>query len=131
FRGRIFGAGLRHIVNACLSIGTLNDQFYEGVGIPASRRFLVPYVVDNDRLQAASDSISKDEARRRIGVRSDGPVVLFCGKLIPVKQPLRILEAFAATAPSHASLVFAGSGLLESELRRAAQSQGKERVIFL
>lgn len=129
-RRRVLAAGLRSMTSAVLPIGTLNDRFYHSLGIPPCRRFLVPYAVDNERFQIASQ-ISRSEARERAGIDATGPVVLFSGKLVPWKQPQMLLEAFATAAPSNARLVFVGTGALEDELRSAAARRMPGRVSFL
>lgn len=62
----------------------------------------------------------RDAARRRLGLDARAPLVLVVGHLIPRKDPLRALEAFATGAPADARLVFLGRGELEPELRRAS-----------
>lgn len=127
---RLLATGIRRSVAACLSIGTLNDQFYASIGVPTTRRFLMPYAVDNARFQAAAASISRSEARRTFGISEDAPVVLFAGKLVPWKRPDLLLRAFAAAAPPDARLIFAGTGPMLSDLQAEAAAKAPDRVTF-
>jgi glycosyltransferase involved in cell wall biosynthesis len=128
-RGRLF----HRAVDAALSIGTANDRFYDGLGLPPEARFLVPYAVDNHRLQLAARSLSSVDARSRLGLPAASRVVLFAGKLVAWKAPELLLSAFAELAGGDAALtlIYAGSGALEPALREQAQRLAPGRVHFL
>jgi len=61
-------------------------------------------------------------ARSRLGIGSEGSLVLVVGHLIPRKDPLLALRAFAHARPMLAAgrIAFVGAGPLEGDLRRAA-----------
>jgi glycosyltransferase involved in cell wall biosynthesis len=66
-------------------------------------------------------------------VRKEGPVqLLYVGRFSPEKNLARLIEAFAATAPTtDVEIKLVGYGPLEGELRRLAEGLGvKERVVF-
>ena len=70
--------------------------------------------------------VDRTEARTALGLPSDGPVVLFAGRLTAVKRLDRLLEAFAevrARVPATV-LVVAGEGDLTDEVRSVAASLG-------
>jgi glycosyltransferase involved in cell wall biosynthesis len=103
-----------------LAIGSLNSAFYQMYGVSQSRIHFAPYAVDNQRFRAAAVSLRGDRARirRSHGIAEDATVFLFCGKLIPAKRPLDVVEA-ARLLPEGASntyVVFAGDGPLRSDL---------------
>lgn len=127
----VVGPAFRSVVSACLSIGSSNDSFYQSLGVPPDRRFLVPYAVDNERFQQAAMACSKEEARDNLGLPRESVVVLFSGKLGPWKQPDLLLRAFAAAAPRDAHLVFVGDGEMRSELERWSELHLPDRVTFL
>lgn len=88
---------------------------------------LVPNGVDTDLFRPGDCR----EARRGLGLPPDGRVVLVVGHLIPRKDPLLALEAFAAGAPPDARLVFVGRGPLAEELTTRAASLGvADRVVM-
>ncbi|MCP3920334.1 MAG: glycosyltransferase family 4 protein [bacterium] len=66
----------------------------------------------------------RSEARERLGLDARGQIVLVVGHLIPRKDPLLALAAFAAGAPPDARLVFIGRGELEDELCAAIEARG-------
>jgi glycosyltransferase involved in cell wall biosynthesis len=76
--------------------------------------------------------VDRAEARIALGLSSDGPVVLFVGRLTAVKRLDRLLEAFAEVRDrvGDAVLVVAGDGDLAEEVRSAATSLG-EAVVLL
>ncbi|MGB7564419.1 MAG: glycosyltransferase family 4 protein, partial [Prochlorococcaceae cyanobacterium] len=59
------------------------------------------------------------------------PVVLFAGKFEARKQPLQLLEAFAALDHPTAVLVLLGAGALEAQLRARAAQLAPGRVCFV
>ena len=62
------------------------------------------------------------EWRRELGVPGDKLLVMFAGKFEPKKRPLDLLEAFSQSKFNNAVLIFVGSGELEAQLRRRANS---------
>ncbi len=81
-----------------LYISSENRRWFEHYGIPPERLFFTPYSVDNERFATERAALlpRRDELRREFGIGEDsGPVFLYVGRLIPKKQPLFLLEAFA------------------------------------
>ena len=70
--------------------------------------------------------VDRAEARVALELSSDGPVVLFVGRLTAVKRLDRLLEAFAEVRDRvpDAVLVVAGEGDLTDEVRSVAASLG-------
>jgi teichuronic acid biosynthesis glycosyltransferase TuaC len=68
----------------------------------------------------------RDDARRRLGIPGDGPLVLAVGGLTERKNPLGLLEAFAVLRRRHPSarLAFVGDGPLGPDLDRRASALG-------
>jgi glycosyltransferase involved in cell wall biosynthesis len=118
---------------AFLVSGKLNAEYYRFYGADPSRFFQVPWAVDNDRFTRGSDlSVEKrNELRERLGIGEGQVVILFSGKLVDRKDPLTLLRAFEQlNAPSRASVVFMGEGVLKSVLEKYARDQGIEQVVF-
>jgi glycosyltransferase involved in cell wall biosynthesis len=125
------GAGLDRLVAAFLSIGTRNDAFYEEIGVPARKRFLVPYAVDNERFRAEAERLSKEKARADLGLPADKTLILFLGKLIPIKRPDLLLDAFGRIEDDSVELVFVGDGEMRAVLEERAERIAPGRVTFL
>jgi glycosyltransferase involved in cell wall biosynthesis len=117
-----------------LYIGTENRRWFERYGIPPERRFSVPYVVDNESLRAAADELAPqgDELRASFGIGADaGPVILSVSRLIPKKQPLFLLEAFArARERRRCTLLVVGSGECEPAMRDFVARRRIPDVVF-
>jgi glycosyltransferase involved in cell wall biosynthesis len=98
-----------------LPVGTENERWLRAHGLRRAS-FHVPYASD------LSPSADRAVARRAFGIADDaGPVVLSVARLIPKKQPLLVLEAFARVrAGARCKLLLVGSGGLEPEVRARA-----------
>lgn len=70
----------------------------------------------------------RSQARRGLGLPSDGPVVGYIGALSREKQPLLAVEALRRLP--EATLVIAGDGPLRAEVEAAAASSGTRAVVL-
>jgi glycosyltransferase involved in cell wall biosynthesis len=104
-----------------LYIGTENREWFKSFGVPDSRMFFTPYCVDNERLASEAEQLSHSRSalRASFGLPDESiPVVLMCGRLIPKKQPLFLLEAFRRVREQRKCvLMIVGSGQLEATIR--------------
>ncbi|MDA3025730.1 MAG: glycosyltransferase family 4 protein, partial [Actinomycetota bacterium] len=77
-------------------------------------------------------SLSKTEARQRLGLPLDAPIVLFVGRLTQIKRPDRLLEAFRVARQNvpDAVLALAGEGDLVEHTKSQARDLG-DNVRFL
>ena len=128
---RAFFLGLRQLVDGYLAIGSLNRAYYRSQGVPAERLFDMPYAVDNDRFAAAAARAAPGREQRRagLGLAPGRPVLLFAGKLTPIKAPEVALGALArlkAAAPAGRApyLLLAGDGPLRAALESEAAARG-------
>ncbi|MCX8089769.1 MAG: glycosyltransferase [Verrucomicrobiae bacterium] len=74
------------------------------------------------------------EARRELGLPLEGPLVLFVGNLLPIKNPLLLLEACAPLCRSRATpvqLVMVGEGPLRARIERTARRLGIAATVHL
>ena len=102
------------------------------LGLPSDRITLTPYTVDNDWWLEQSARVDRPAVRASWGAKTKDVVILFPAKLQPWKRPFDLLHAFAKADPSNALLVFAGEGLLRSQLESEAVALGlASRVRFL
>jgi glycosyltransferase involved in cell wall biosynthesis len=112
-----------------LFISQRNRLFYEQMGVASDRLFFAPYSIDNDRFLAEIERMrpQQRDLRQFYSLDPDLPVFLFCGKLIPKKRPLELLEAYLqAGLKEKAQLVYVGEGRLRSEIEhRAAEAEAK------
>ncbi|WP_124728464.1 glycosyltransferase family 4 protein [Staphylospora marina] len=70
--------------------------------------------------------VSREEARKRLGLGVTGPMILYVGNLLPVKGVHFLLQAFkrAEAAELGATLVLVGDGPLRASLERQARELG-------
>jgi glycosyltransferase involved in cell wall biosynthesis len=118
--------GIRAIfrwLSAGLYVGTANREYFLKHGVPAERLFFSPHAVENERFTADLDTVGSEARawRASLGIPSEHLLVLFAGKFEPKKRPLDLLDAFRRAAIPQSSLLFAGAGDLEDELRRRSR----------
>lgn len=101
----------------------------ERCGVPESKIRVIPVAVDPDLFKP----MDRQEARTAFGLPLDGAIVLYVGKMTPVKNVPLLLEAFRnlREARLDAMLLLAGSGPLEERWRRMAKDRGIPDVRFL
>jgi len=132
---------LRHAVyrvlyalpDIALFIGTHNRQFYRDFGVPDRRLFHAPMVVDNAYFSRAAVELApqRDAILAEFGIPAGRRVLLFSSKFLPKKQPLRLIEAFAAAAARRDwTLLMAGDGEMLPAARALAMRLGLAEVVF-
>lgn len=143
-------AVLRRYLGACagaLAVSSGNRRLLRHYGVPAERIFFSPYAVDGQRfrLPPAERQAARRALRTQLGLAGGGlpqgdgdgdsgpPVLLYCGKLVPIKAPQLLLTAFAALRRSGvaAALVLAGDGPLRPELEAWVREHAVPDVHFL
>lgn len=110
------GQCLRDAGNWCAVSQDLVDAMDRLAGGPA-RGVLVPNGVDLDQFEMRDRSF----ARQRLGLASEGTLVLVVGHLIGRKDPLLALDAFARAALANARIAFVGAGALRPALDQRAR----------
>jgi len=78
-------------------------------------------------------SVSKKEARETLGLPVDGKIILLASNLVPVKDPLTMLKAFAILRASQENtlLVILGKGELEESVRKEIIALQISEYVFL
>lgn len=129
---------LRRYVGACaaaLAVSTGNRRLLRHYGVPESRIFAAPYAVDAQRFRLPGPlvQLARQRLRRELGITDDRPLVLFCGKLSPVKAPGLLVGAYARLRRqgTEAALLLCGDGALRSELQSQVARDAIPEVHFL
>jgi glycosyltransferase involved in cell wall biosynthesis len=120
-------------VNGFLAIGTDNGNFYRHYGAPPERIFAVPYTVDNDffRTQTELWRKQRNTLRAAIGIASEDVVFLFAAKMIAIKRPSELVQAFGRIARGrNAKLLLVGDGPELANVRELPTAQGIGGVVF-
>lgn len=120
-------------VSQFLAIGTANQKFYRHHGVPEERIHLMPYAVDNGFFQqrCAGARPQREKLRAELGIEPGRPVVLFCAKLIEVKDPGTLIRAIGRLGELKPVLLLAGEGTLRPELEKLAAEVAPGLVKFL
>lgn len=130
---RIFNllVGNAIVRNASGWIAVTKGEFpqFEEYGIPSSWVTVIPNGVSEEDFPL----VDSTEFKRRLGL-PDAPIILFMGRLNPIKGPDLLLDAFSLvrTAFPNVHLVFAGpdGGMLATLKKTAAQTNISEYVHF-
>jgi glycosyltransferase involved in cell wall biosynthesis len=116
-----------------LYVGEESRRYWRFYGIPAQRLFFSPHCVDNDFWSSKARELAprRSEIRHFYRIDGDSPVILFCGKFIPKKQPLMLLSAFAKVREKLPCwLMLVGDGALRVELERKISESGIGNTIL-
>lgn len=111
-----------------LPVGISNRRYYSNLGVADLRMIKSPHCVDNHHFSVLADQErpQRQQIRRNWGVPDSAFCFLFCGKLEEKKHPGDILAALAiikqAAESANVHCIFVGSGVLESQLKRQAES---------
>lgn len=122
--------------SAFLDVGQKNRDYILSSGVPRSKLFRSPHAIDNCRFQQARPTAIREAQvlRSKLGLSADRVLIAFVGKLIAIKRPFDLLQAFSLLPPDlreRAALLFVGEGKLKSELRVASRAGRLENVYFL
>ncbi|ADK86456.1 glycosyl transferase group 1 [Desulfarculus baarsii DSM 2075] len=94
------------------------------LGAAAAKVFVAPNGVDTALFQPRD----KAACRRELGLATDGPLLLFVGRLVEVKQPWLAIEALGRLP--EARLIMLGEGPLRSRLAAQAAQAGLAGRVF-
>jgi glycosyltransferase involved in cell wall biosynthesis len=120
--------------DACLYIGSRNQQFYLSMGVLPGRLFHVPYSIDNRFFseRVAAMRAIRDDLCQLYQISPALPTFLFCGKLIEKKRPLQLLDAYiAANLHEQAQLIYVGEGNLRRQLEERIRNDHLQHVKLL
>lgn len=117
--------------NAVLTVGTLNEDFFEHYGADRTRFFPVRHFIDNELFaaRAADASTRLAELRCRWNISADDFVVLFAGKFIDVKRPMDAIFAVERANHPCLHLLMVGDGTLRDRCEKYARERNI-RVTF-
>jgi glycosyltransferase involved in cell wall biosynthesis len=116
-----------------LYIGEENRRYLKRYGSRDDRLFAARYCVDNTLFRQEADELAGRRAAIRVefGIYDDAPVILFCGKLAPTKNPQLLIRAFGRLRHRQSCwLLLAGDGPLRRMLEHEVESKGITNVLF-
>lgn len=130
-RGYFLGLAHRR-VSACLALSDETKAEALRFGIPSERLYLIPNGVDGRQFHPATPE-ERVAARRELGLICDR-LVLYIGRLSQEKNPLGLLDAWAATgtkAREGALLALVGDGPEWNKVQTKVQSQNLGETVHL
>lgn len=141
FRSKLKGMGrtlvykkLYALFDSAIAIGTLNKQHLVRHGFHSDKVGMAYYCVPNRLCNSLHQKLELRQAwRQKLGFNDGHFVLLFCGKLIPKKNPDLLLHALSQLPVSQrekVGLLYVGSGELEEHLKTIAASMEATRVHF-
>jgi glycosyltransferase involved in cell wall biosynthesis len=122
------------VFDAALVAGRRADDYLESLGLRSDRRFQPWDVVDNACFARGAELGRNDEPASRERLKLPPRYFLCVARFIPKKNLRRLVEAYAryAMRAGHDawSLVLAGTGPLESELRASVAAAGLDAQVY-
>lgn len=114
------------IFDAALYVGQKSKAYYEHYRYPRERLFFSPHCVDGEWFGRQATALARWELRNALRIPPEVKVVLFAGKLIPLKRPLDVIDAAAQCRARGESVevMVAGAGALEGAMRERAAAVG-------
>ena len=119
-------------VDGALFVGDNNRDYHAYHGVPSSRLFRGCLPIDRERLLSSvpDRASTRRELREQYGIPEDGFVAMFCGKYIPRKMPLDVINAAGelrkSGAPVYALMV--GEGPMRAEMEELIRTKGFENA---
>jgi glycosyltransferase involved in cell wall biosynthesis len=118
FAKRVLYPAVLRRFDAHLYVGQRNREYLEHFGVRSEKLFFSPHCVDNARFAAAAGVARPAAVREAFKAFGDRKVVLFVGKLIPIKRPEDLVQAahLLKQRGREVALAFAGDGPLRPGL---------------
>lgn len=112
--------------DAALYVGERSRAYWEHYDFPQRRMFFSPHCVDTKFFAAGATLDARASVRYRLGITADAKVALFAGKLVAFKRPLDLVASstLLKSRDYAVSIMIAGSGPLEAQLRATAIASG-------
>lgn len=111
-------------VDAAFYVGTANKAYFKKYGLKDEQLIFAPHSIDNKRF----GEIKNKEAlklREQFSINDEDILILFAGKLEPIKNPELLLSAFKKLDLTNLHLLFVGNGKIEKSLKEQAMNNGQ------
>lgn len=128
---RIFLRWVYRHIDYALYVGTNNRNYFLAHGLKEKQLLYAPHAIDNARFKDRDNRYQQkaDALRASLGFTKEDVVLLFAGKLEQKKNPFFLLDLVKKINVPSLKILFAGNGVLETELKKAAA--GDNRIAFI
>lgn len=128
----ILGSFLFKFIDYFLYVGKQNKEYYKYYGVPEGKLIFTPHAVNNEMFRKEFERLkdTKIKTREELGLPNDKFIILFAGKLISVKRPMDLLEAYKLLANNNCALVFVGDGELKNEMNNFITNNNLQNVFI-
>ncbi|MBK7919871.1 MAG: glycosyltransferase [Chloroflexi bacterium] len=132
---RLFYPVIRYIyrhADAIVVYGEHVKRFLEGEGVLSERIFVAAHAVDNAAYNFQVPQESKNILYQKLGIGPEEKVILYLGRLEPVKGLTYLLDAFAKLCDrcdKSVVLVIAGTGSEEHLLQKIVRDKGLSECV--
>ena len=122
------------VVKSCSGVmpcGTLGTEYFKKYGADPDRIFPSPYEPDYALIRALPQS-EIDAVRGKYGLNEGRRRIVFCARMVPVKRPDLLIDAFIAIAKQRPDwdLVMIGDGPLRASMTERVPPALRSRVIW-
>jgi glycosyltransferase involved in cell wall biosynthesis len=115
-----------------LFTGKENKLFFQQYGAKLNQLHFAPHAIENNRF-AAARSLSEEDLfiqKENLSIPTNIPIILFCGKFIPKKRPLDLLNALLPIKHLPWFLIMIGEGELKTEITDLINSHFPDKAIL-
>lgn len=118
-------------IDLAFYVGTNNQEYFISNGMFHHQLIFAPHAIDNNRFMTECND-EKQPLRHRFKITDDDILILYAGKLDPVKNLGLLLDAFIRINIPNAHLLFVGNGVLEGKLKAESKKhKTADRIHFI
>ena len=111
--------------DSILALSERSKRDVVGVGVPEGKVAIYTHWVDQSLFRPPFD---KNDVRSRLGFKKDSFIVLFVGRLVK-RKGVEVLLKVAEECPEDVEFVFAGTGRMESEIKKVSEKLGNVKLV--
>ncbi len=116
-----------HLADGVITVSFAMKEQLAGLGVPKEKISVSYHGVETDVFSPSAVKPKKiEDLRKRYEIEDGDPVILFVGRLEPVKGVIPLIEAMPKVLAEHprAKLIIVGKGTLEGRVRSMAEPFG-------
>jgi glycosyltransferase involved in cell wall biosynthesis len=120
-----------HHSDAIVVYGEHVKRFLVQEGVNPSKIFVTTHAVDNEFYNREVSVLEQEELLEKLGISNNQKIILYLGRLEPIKGLEYLIEAFSKIEIEGSVLILAGDGSIRESLEEQVESLGcQNKVIF-